>query len=254
MSSSASSTAAQPSPRPTTTPPTTQPTVTTPPARAPSPPSARHTTEARTALVASLSNLLDAELHPRATALHAGSAALAKQERELARATGALAAETGRLSREAEVAGRGVKMLGNVQNWAEVLEREFLVLEETVRIVKEGDDDDECDSGCCSCDESGDDEGEARPRVDLEDMASKLGALDFGTGDTTLNGSLDESAAGSGNEQEGRRDNKGKAPEYPREAQTGSQASFSDKCPSWVTESPGEGAARESEATSVSTT
>lgn len=254
MSSSASSTAAQPSPRPTTTPPSL-PTPPTP--RPPSPPSARHTTEARTALVASLSNLLDAELAPRATALHSASSALAKQERDLARATGALAAETGKLGREAEVAGKNVKMLGNVQNWAEVLEREFLVLEETVRIVKEG----ECDSGCCSCEEASDngsvdgeraEEGERGRKVDLDDMASKLGSLGFGTGDTTLNGSLNESGEASGNEngREGKKD-KGKAPEYPRET----QAAFSDTSRSLGTDSPGgTDQIRESETTSFSTT
>lgn len=251
MSSSASSTAPQPSPHaPTTTPPSTQPTATPP---RPSSPTARHTTEARTALVASLSNLLDSELTPRATALHSASASLAKQERDVARATGALAAETGRLAKEAEVAGRGVKMLGNVQNWAEVLEREFLVLEETVKIVGEG----ECGSECCSCEEGSDegsgDEGGEGKRVDLEDMASKLGALDFGTGDTTLNGSLNESTAGSGNEHgegDGKKD-KGKEPVYPAQTHPGSQASFFESSRGPETDSPGGTDVRGSETASL---
>ena len=175
----------------------------------------------------------------------------------MVRATGALAAETGKLGREAEVAGKNVKMLGNVQNWAEVLEREFLVLEETVRIVREG----ECDSGCCSCEE-GSEDGERTElnegrKVDLEDMANKLGSLNFGTGDTTLNGSLNESGEASGNEngRESRKD-KGKGPECPGETHAaGSQASFSDTSRSLGTDSPGgTDPVRESETTSLSTT
>ncbi|KAL2108643.1 hypothetical protein VUR80DRAFT_3541 [Thermomyces stellatus] len=151
-------------------------------------------------------------------------------------------------------------MLGNVQNWAEVLEREFLVLEETVRIAREG----ECDSGCCSCDERSDDEGPVREgegsggeKADLEDMANKLGSLGFGTGDTTLNGSLDGSGEASGNEngREGRKD-KGKGPEYPPGSlAAGSKASSSGTARSRGTASPGwADPFRESETTSLSTT
>ena len=32
----------------------------------------------------------------------------------------------------------GLKEIGDVQNWAEVIERDLLVLEETVRMVEEG--------------------------------------------------------------------------------------------------------------------
>lgn len=277
MSSSASSTAAQGSPhitppqshQPTTstsshTPPTSTTTTTANiPPSPPPPPAPQHTTEARTALIASLSNLLDSELAPRAAALHAGSAALERQERELRRATGALAAETARLGAEAEVAGRGVKMLGDVQNWAEVLEREFLVLEETVRILGEGEEERECESGC-SCEVSEDEVGRenecAKKRVDLDDMANKLGALDFGmgtgTGSTAVNGGGNESTNGTDENADRDTDKgKGKEPVYPPQAEhIPSQASCSDATPSLGTDSPsGTKAVQESGATSLST-
>lgn len=257
MSSTASSTAAQPSPNTTppqshqpqtasttssTTPPTSTTTTANIPPSPPPPPTPQHTTEARTALVASLSNLLDAEVAPRAAALHAGSAALERQERELRRATGALAAETARLGHEAEVAGRGVKMLGDVQNWAEVLEREFLVLEETVRILGEGSSSEE--SGGESEGEDGGGGGVAKG-VDLDDMAKKLGALDFGMGTNgaTLNGSGNESTNGIENETPDRKADKGKGkePVYPQQPPSvpPSQASCSDTTPSLSTDSPG---------------
>ncbi|TGJ84223.1 hypothetical protein E0Z10_g4543 [Xylaria hypoxylon] len=100
--------------------------------------SQRHVAEARAALVASMSNMLDSELQSRASLLHSNTAALSRQEQDVARATEALRKENDKLVKVAKEAGRKIKELGNVQNWAEVLERDFLVLEETMRLVREG--------------------------------------------------------------------------------------------------------------------
>ncbi|UKZ64495.1 uncharacterized protein TrAtP1_005712 [Trichoderma atroviride] len=111
------------------------------PALQPTLPSAetqRHVAEARAAVVASMGNMLDSELQSRAGILHENAAALEKQERDVLRATEGLRRETVKLKAEADKAARKVKELGNVQNWAEVLERGFLVLEETVRLANEG--------------------------------------------------------------------------------------------------------------------
>ncbi|KAL2759362.1 hypothetical protein ACRALDRAFT_206480 [Sodiomyces alcalophilus JCM 7366] len=97
-----------------------------------------HVSEARAAVVASISNLLDSELQTRAKTLHSNAAAITRQERDVTRATAALRAENDKLARWSSDAAQRVKELGNVQNWAEVLEREFLVLEETMRLVREG--------------------------------------------------------------------------------------------------------------------
>ncbi|RYP54078.1 hypothetical protein DL768_001080 [Monosporascus sp. mg162] len=121
----------------------------------------RHVAEARAALVATVSNLLDTELQGRASLLHGNAAALERQRRDVSRAAEGLRRENDRLARLARDAGKAVKELGNVQNWAEVLERDFLVLEETVRLVRKGgggedeEDDGSSDgsSGSCSCSE-----------------------------------------------------------------------------------------------------
>ncbi|KAI0911729.1 hypothetical protein F4823DRAFT_270738 [Ustulina deusta] len=114
-----------------------------------------HVAEARAALVASMSNMLDSELQSRASLLHANTAALSRQEQDVARATEALRRENDKLAKVAKDAGRKIKELGNVQNWAEVLERDFLVLEETMRLVRDGgtetDDDDNDDDDGSSC-------------------------------------------------------------------------------------------------------
>lgn len=125
---------------------------------------------ARAALVATVSNLLDGELQQRASLLHANEAALRRQERDVARATEGLRAESDRLAREAKTYGKQIKELGHVQNWAEVLERDLLVLGETVRLANKrgsrrrrggkgkgtGSDDDDDDDDQSSGSDSGD--------------------------------------------------------------------------------------------------
>ena len=230
---------------------------------------------------------------PRAQALHAGDAALNKQMRDVSRATGALRQENEKLERLARGAARDIKMLGNVQNWAEVLERDFLVLEETVRLVKEGGSGG-CGSECCSCSEGADseDEGEGSGReeeeedggkkkggVDLEEMARKLAALNFGPPPVPAAHPVLGNEVNNGSEVDVDRSlDKGKeplvvhAPPDKPEAQVTvlqepaqttdtrsgtSRASLSESSTSVLgTESPcgTDGAARESETTSLSTT
>ncbi|OAA52442.1 GCN5-like 1 [Beauveria brongniartii RCEF 3172] len=124
----------------------------------------RHIAEARAAVVASMGNMLDTELQGRAQMLHDNAGALDRQERDVLAATEALRRERERLAREADGAARRLKEVGNVQNWAEVLERGFLVLEETVRLANRrrggGDDGSRSGSGSgsgseCSCSDCG---------------------------------------------------------------------------------------------------
>jgi hypothetical protein len=105
---------------------------------------------------------LDSDLQSRAANLHSNSAALSKQEANLRTATKSLSKDTDKLKKVADDAQRKVKELGNVQNWAEVIEREFLVLEETLRLVNEGDSGSEGSEGewepCRICGILGDEE------------------------------------------------------------------------------------------------
>ncbi|KAH8811589.1 hypothetical protein F5884DRAFT_281767 [Xylogone sp. PMI_703] len=113
--------------------------------RSPIPESARQVAEARAALEASMNNIgssLDANLRSRAQNLHANAAVLDKQQKDLVKATDGLKKETEKLRKLASEGSRKVKELGDVQNWAEMLERDFLVLEETLRLVEEGSEGD----------------------------------------------------------------------------------------------------------------
>ncbi|KAK8078120.1 hypothetical protein PG996_004290 [Apiospora saccharicola] len=124
-----------------------------------------HMTEARDALVATMSNLFDTELQSRASLLHANATQLSRQEADVAKATESLRKENDKLAKVAREAGKRIKETGNVQNWAEVLERDFLVLEETLRLAREGDGESEggytSSSGSCWSGSGSDDGGDA---------------------------------------------------------------------------------------------
>ncbi|KAG6359826.1 hypothetical protein INS49_010879 [Diaporthe citri] len=159
--------------------------------------------QARTALVASIGNTLDHELQTRASLLHSNQAAIEKQERDVERALADLRREDDRLLKVLNNGSRQVKELGDVQNWAERLERDFLVLEETMRLVHEGDSGGE--SGSWTGSESGSWSGSER--------GSFVGDGDEG-GDVRMadgdedpdHGQVNENAVGKG---------KGKQPDGP---------------------------------------
>ncbi|KAH6618977.1 hypothetical protein C7974DRAFT_416312 [Boeremia exigua] len=96
--------------------------------------------EARAAVIASLSSIgtsVDADLRTRTADLHANSAAIARQERELAKQTAVLQKEGDKWQKLGDTSTKKLNEIGDVQNWAEMLERDLLVLEETVRLVDE---------------------------------------------------------------------------------------------------------------------
>lgn len=96
--------------------------------------------EARAAVLASLSSIgtsIDADLRTRTADLHTNSAAIAKQEKELAKQTATLRKETDKWQKLGDTSTKQLNEIGDVQNWAEMLERDLLVLEETVRLVDE---------------------------------------------------------------------------------------------------------------------
>lgn len=102
----------------------------------------QRTAEARTAFTASLSSVgssLEPDLRSRAAILHANSAALAKQEADLAKETAALAKQTAQWQKMADNSQEKLKEIGDVQNWAEMIERDLLVIEETLRMADDVD-------------------------------------------------------------------------------------------------------------------
>lgn len=110
------------------------------PANQPQDPEAvRRTLEARTAFTASLYSVgetVSADLRARATDLHDNAAAIQKQEQELARHTAELSRQNDQWDKVVDGARQGLKEIGDVQNWAEMIERDLLVVEEVLRQVE----------------------------------------------------------------------------------------------------------------------
>lgn len=101
--------------------------------------SARRTAEARAAVTASLSSVgssVDAGLRARAKDLHANEAAILKQEKELAKQTAALKKEAVQWQKLADTSTKQLNQIGDIQNWAEMIERDLLVVEETLRLAE----------------------------------------------------------------------------------------------------------------------
>ena len=107
------------------------------------------TASARAAVEATLSSVgstYDTDLKHRISDIHANSQNIANQEKELVRATQALNKESEKWKKMADKTTKQLNEFGDVQNWAEVLERDLLVLEETMRLV-EGREDEGNESG-----------------------------------------------------------------------------------------------------------
>ncbi|KAH7561813.1 hypothetical protein BM1_02917 [Bipolaris maydis] len=99
---------------------------------------ARRQAEARAAVTASLASVgasVDNEMRTRTADLHANSAAIAKQEKELAKQTAALAKQRAEWDKLLQGGTKKLNEVGDIQNWAEMIERDLLVLEETMRLV-----------------------------------------------------------------------------------------------------------------------
>ncbi|TID24255.1 hypothetical protein E2P81_ATG02558 [Venturia nashicola] len=100
---------------------------------------ARRTAEARTAVTATLSSVgsaYDIDLQRRAADLHANSKVIEKQERELINQTAGLAKQSAQWEKMISKSTKQLNEIGDVQNWAEVMERDLLRIEETLRLVE----------------------------------------------------------------------------------------------------------------------
>ncbi|KAL8834574.1 MAG: hypothetical protein Q9170_003702 [Blastenia crenularia] len=119
---------------------TTLPIQPTPATPTPTP---QQTAEARAAFTASLlsagTSTVQSDLQTRAADLHANTAAIDKQEQDLLKQTKNLSKESDKWQKVVDDGARGVKETGDVQNWAEMLERDLCVLEDTMAMVDEDD-------------------------------------------------------------------------------------------------------------------
>ncbi|KAI9855054.1 MAG: hypothetical protein M1824_006428 [Vezdaea acicularis] len=101
---------------------------------------ARRTAEAKAAITESLASVgsgMDASMQTRASTIHANSAALNKQQADVAKQTSKLEKQSDQWQKMADTSHGQLKEIGDIQNWAERIERDLLVVEETLRIAEE---------------------------------------------------------------------------------------------------------------------
>ncbi|KAL3449767.1 hypothetical protein BJX65DRAFT_30078 [Aspergillus insuetus] len=193
-------------PQPNTTTSTTQDPTPAIPSSAPQTSDPKQTAEAKSAFTASLHSLganYTTELVERAKVLHSNQGALSAQEETLAKTTEALRKQNDSWEGMAEEARKGLKEIGDVQNWAEVIERELLVLEETLRIAEE---EEEREEERVRAEERGRERGRYES---LSEDEEGRGVNGHGLG----NGKVDE--------EEGQKGNKGKGKEPATETKKG---------------------------------
>ncbi|PYH49232.1 uncharacterized protein BP01DRAFT_74212 [Aspergillus saccharolyticus JOP 1030-1] len=156
----------------TTTPPHPPSQSTHPPQEPPASPATKPSLEAQTAFTATLRSVgqnYETQLRERARTLHDNAAVLDQQQTNLQQATAALAKQNVQLGRVADSARSALKEIGDVQNWAEVIEQEILVLEETLRLVEMGDGEDHVDHSKVDGEEHG--TGDGNGKVVREEVA-----------------------------------------------------------------------------------
>jgi len=79
----------------------------------------------------------DKELCERISLVHANRASIEAQAQALQTRTTTLAKQSKQWQSVVDKANHQLKMLGDVQNWAEVIDREIRILEETFKILNE---------------------------------------------------------------------------------------------------------------------
>ncbi|KAJ5237227.1 hypothetical protein N7489_007318 [Penicillium chrysogenum] len=112
-----------------------------------------------TATLHSVGTNLEAPLRERAANIQSNAAVLERQEAELAENTQRLARQNQQWVGFADETRDGLKEIGDVQNWAEMIERDLLALEDMMDVVERGHESE-------NADERGD--GDAELNEDLE--------------------------------------------------------------------------------------
>lgn len=103
--------------------------------------------------------------------------------------------ETDKLKKVADEGAKRVKELGNVQNWAEMLERDFLVLGETMKLVRQGDR----ESGWRGGEEGWETSSGSESFSGSEDEGEEGGkGMDEGNGDETVKPVVEQRKAANG--------------------------------------------------------
>jgi GCN5-like protein 1 (GCN5L1) len=81
---------------------------------------------------------LDADMRDRMTTIHSNNTQLAAQQVLVAKETAKLAKQNAQWQKMADKSAGQLKEIGDIQNWAEMIENDFLIVEETLRLAEGG--------------------------------------------------------------------------------------------------------------------
>jgi hypothetical protein len=101
---------------------------------------ARRQAEARAAITASLNDVgtsITSDLQSRAADIHSNSSSLAKQQADVAKQTAALSKQSDQYQKLADQSGAKLKEIGDIQNWAELIERDLMIVEKTLELAEQ---------------------------------------------------------------------------------------------------------------------
>jgi len=85
---------------------------------------------------------LDADMRDRMTTIHSNNTQLAAQQALVAKETAKLAKQNVQWQKMADKSAGQLKEIGDIQNWAEMIENDFLIVEETLRLAEGGQSND----------------------------------------------------------------------------------------------------------------
>jgi len=140
-------------------------------------PDPQRTAEARAAFTAHLTSIGNSHISPleaRVSDINKNSIAISKQEDDVAKQTKKLADESKKHQKVVDDAAVKLKELGDIQNWAEVLERDMLVIEKALQMGEGEDSGWETDEGMSNGEQegqhlaNGDDKGKGKAEVKEE--------------------------------------------------------------------------------------
>ncbi|KAL4874680.1 hypothetical protein BJY04DRAFT_10646 [Aspergillus karnatakaensis] len=166
----------------------------------------KQATSAFTASLHSLGTNYTSALVDRAQNLHQNASALKAQEHQLQKTTEALGKLNNEFEGLAKDARKGLKEIGDVQNWAEIIERELLVVESVVGRLEEEDEEDRERER-----ERRDGGGDLYGDSDMEREGEREGVR--GSGEEVGNGDLNGVVKVGGEDGKGKGKDKGKGKE-----------------------------------------
>jgi chromosome segregation ATPase len=132
-----------------------------------------------TATLHSVGTNLEAPLRDRAANIQSNALALERQEAELAENTARLARQNEQWVGLADETREGLKEIGDVQNWAEMIERDLLALEDMMDNV-EGRNKDADEDGSHGGRENGLENGNGNGNGDLNGHVDGIDNIDSG--------------------------------------------------------------------------